>query len=194
MNEEILPGPPDDSLAVHTFRSCDERGCGTSTFAQPFGPRALFGQGSGGEYAEAVSSRYAVAWRRRDHTLRILITQRIAGPTLSAAERARSERTMRTVADRHGVRVGQLAFALPDRKAPLLALGFDLDGRLWVERAVEDGAPRRADIYGLDGSHLAMVQWPADVRLTSWAIRGRTGLGVRLTPSGEMSVVRLRFR
>ena len=83
---------------------------------------------------------------------------------------------------------------LPNRKMPLQALGFDLDGRLWVERSVVDGQPGEADVYDRNGQWSAIMQWPAGVTMRYWTVRGRTGLAVAEDEDGVQRVVRVQFR
>ena len=186
--------PPVDSLAIKTIERCTPQGCGSSTYVQPFGAIALRAFGPNGETALAVSSRYAVLWLDdRNHRI-ALLQQPDVEPALSDREKARAERTLDAIARNNGKSRASLPFGVPAHKAPLAALGFDLDGRLWVERSVPDGKPHEADVYDRRGRLAAIIQWPAELELDLWAIRGTTGIGVAVDSLGTNRVVRLRFR
>ena len=97
-----------------------------------------------------------------------------------------------------------LAFLRPDGVAarwdtvapppmPLNDLGFDLEGRLWVQRSVAPAAPCEADLYARDGKLIATVTWPANIRFFGWAVRGRTGIGLQVDEDGVQRVVRVQF-
>ena len=191
---DSLPGPPEDSLSIFDFEKCTSQGCGSSRFGQPYGAAALRAFGPNGEVAMAVSSRYAVLWLDAQGNRIALLQQPGDGPLLSDREQAIAERTMDAIAKNTGKSRASLPFTVPTHKTPLSAIGFDLDGRLWVERTVADGTAHRADVYDHRGQWVAIMEWPSDVRLTAWAVRGATGLGVGADSLGTTFVVRLRFR
>lgn len=60
---------------------------------------------------------------------------------------------------------------IPTRTQPLKALGFELDTRLWMERAVGEGQPGEADVYDRNGQWIAIMQWPAHVRISGASSR-----------------------
>ena len=53
---------------------------------------------------------------------------------------------------------------------------------------------QEADVYDRDGRWVATMVWPAGIRLVTWTVRGRTGLGVAIDSLGVQRVVRLQFR
>ena len=71
----------------------------------------------------------------------------VASVALSTNERQGADALLNTIARNIGVPRANLALEIPDRKMPLTLIVFDLDGRLWVERAVPDGQPGEADLY-----------------------------------------------
>ncbi len=70
---------------------------------------------------------------------------------------------------------------------------YDRDGRLWLERHLEDPTCQTADVYGMEGALLFEAEWPLGISLTLGAIRGSIGLGVQKDDLGVSRVVRLRF-
>lgn len=194
VGRDTLRDPPKDSLSNFVLEKCTSNGCGSSTFGQPYGATSLRAFGPNGETALAVSSRYAVLWQDAHGKRIALLQQPVAGPPLSSREKGIAGNTMDAIAKNIGKARSSLPFDVPARKAPVRAIGFDLDGRLWIERAVVDGTPRRADVYDRRGQWTAIMEWPRDVDLGLWAVRGTTGVGVGTDSLGTHSIVRLRFR
>ena len=86
---------------------------------------------------------------------------------------------MNTIAKNTGVPRANLKLTIPNQKAPLQALGFDVDGRLWVERSTVDGQPGEADVYDRSGKWMAIMQWPAGVSTRFWTVHARTSYAAR---------------
>jgi hypothetical protein len=188
---DTAPQPPADSLSDVSFPA----GGGIATYSQPFGARALHAFGAGGQSAHGVSSRYAIAWDDARGTRRILTRSELTdGPLLSAAERAATDSTLNAIAFGSGSRRSELPLVVPIRKAILESLGFDLDGRLWIERSVAEQQPREADVYDAEGRWTSTYRWPENVWMGFWAVRGPVGVGVEEGADGSQRVVRLRFR
>ena len=142
-----------------------------------------------------MSSNYAILWTDSEGRTRALAHRDIGdGPALSDAERVATDSMLNTIALNSGIPRSELPLKVPDRKSPLEAIGFDLDGRLWIERAVADQAPGEADLYARDGTWIATYQWPSNVTMRFWAVRGEVGLGVEEGVDGAQRVVRLRFK
>ena len=191
MDRDTVPQPPDDSLGSVTFPTRN----GVATYSQPYGASELHAYGANGDMAHAVSSHYAVAWVAADGRRRALVQRAaVPAPALSAKERTSTDELLNTIAKNTGVPRANLKLTIPNRKAPLHALGFDLDGRLWVERSVADGQPGEADVYERNGQWSAIMQWPVGVTMRFWAVRGRAGLGVAEDEDGVQRVVRVQFR
>ncbi|MEZ4413941.1 MAG: hypothetical protein R2910_13210 [Gemmatimonadales bacterium] len=190
---DTLPEPPMDSLRSATITTQRGGSSGLTEVAQPFGPRSLHAIGPDGSTASAVSSRYAVTIRNPNRGLSALVDQAMVGPDVSEPERRAASRMLAELTQRLGVPRSAVPFGVPDRKAPLQQLGFDLTGRLWVQRSVALHAPNIADIYTMGGESVGTAEWPASVRLVGWAIRGNTGLGVEADSLGRQQVVRLQF-
>ena len=191
---DTIPNPSPDSIPSWTHNRCTPQGCGTSLYVQPYGATALRAFGPNGETARAVSSRYAVLWADALGRRIALLQREVEGPPLSDRERGIAERTLDGIARNTGISRGSIPLTVPRRKAPLRAIGFDLDGRLWVERSVPDGAANEADVYDRRGGQVAIMQWPRDVRLSLWAVRGTTGVAVGVDSLGTNRIVRLQFR
>ena len=189
---DTFPEAPRDSTksAVH-FQNFPGGGRGSTWVNQPFGPDRLRAFGPAGVSAQAMSSRYVVEVKDATGKRVALLRRDVTGPMLSAAERASAAKTIRAIESRWNE---SMPFGVPERKPPLAALGFDLDGRLWVELSVPDGEVHVADLYDRDFRRIATMEWPGNVRLTSSAVRGMTGLGVARDSMGTLSVVRLQFR
>jgi hypothetical protein len=119
--------------------------------------------------------------------------QSLEGPALTEKERAGAQKTIDQIAARIGAKV---PWSVPARKTPLEALGFDLDGRLWIEHSVTAGTSHVADVYDRTGRWLSTMEWPTNVSLRSgvWAVKGRTGLGVVRDSLGVTRPVRLQFK
>ena len=159
---------------------------------QPFGPHELTAHSPNGEFAHALSSRYTIEWRAADGTVIRTLTRAIAeGPELSATVRATGEERMEQLATRLGVGRMQLGFDVPARKPVLRDLFFDRQGRLWVERQVPNCGDRSADIYGVDGTLVRTVSWPAHVSLADGAIRDDVVWGVGRDSLDVPALVRL---
>ena len=123
-----------------------------------------------------------------------LLQREVTGPPLSDRERAVAERTLDNISKNTGVGRAGIPLTIPRIKTPLRQLGFDLDGRLWVERTVADGEPSEADVYDHQGRQVAIMVWPRDVRLGMWTVRATTGIGISIDSLGTNRVVRLQFR
>ena len=192
IRETALHSVPPDSSAMKTVTREIENGSMTLYAHQPYGPQALYAHSPNGEYAHALSSRYAIDWRSADGSLLRHIVHEVAnGPALSSTERTNADSSMSQQARRLGVTVAQLGFDVPANKPPLRALFFDLDGKLWVELSVADGAPRTAHIYDRNGTLARTVSWPRDVTLASGSIRGDAAWGIRTDSLDVVTLVRL---
>jgi hypothetical protein len=186
---DTLPEPSPDQLASFVVGS----GQGSAAYAQPFGSKALHALGPNGEHAFAASGTYSVRWDDSlGRSLRV-VKRMMVGPKLSAAERGRATRTLEGIARQTGVAVGRLPFGVPSNKPSLDRLGFDSDGRLWVQRTSLDGQPREADVYARDGEWIAQMRWPANVRLDFSSATLNRAAGVEFDGDGQQRVVRLRF-
>ena len=191
---DTLRDPPSERLSVMRVQRRDQGTVATSWYYQPHGAFALRAYGPRGESAEAVSSSYSISWFDAERNRIVLIRRPVVGPELSNRERRAATAELDEIAKGARVTRASLAFGVPRRKAPLRDLGFDLDGRLWVERTVPDGQPREADIYDRRGTLLAVMTWPAHIRLNNRMVRGQTAIGVAVDSLGTNTVVRLRFR
>jgi sugar lactone lactonase YvrE len=184
--------PPDDSLAIKLIALKQGNSEVLRYFYPPHPPYALFALARDGEFAMAISSRYAVSLHSPDGAIRHVIRRDgTARPTLSAAERERAQRDVSRMREVSG---GKAAFDVPARKQPLRGIQFDAAGRLWVERAVPDGAEREADVYEQSGRLVELRRWPANVSFANAYLGSDVAVGVQIDSLGVPKVVRVRFR
>lgn len=183
-----LDDPSPDQVGMHTIR-----GPGFERhFHQPFGPSRLLAFGPGGERASGIGSSYAIEWVRGADTIRIESTAE--SPTLTPDEKASGQAQMQRDAELAGISVGAFPYGVPDRKPPLQAINFDETGRLWVLLSRSEGAPQKAEVWGRDGTMVARIEVPGDVRLTQpTALGERGGVAIRRDSLGVESVVRLGY-
>lgn len=165
--------------------------------APPVGPRDLLRRARDGRFARIVTTEYRVQLYDADG-LRSYEIHRVArGPELSDAEH-RSIRRGQDSLERatRPYRVGAYPdFAIPDRHPPVRDLGFDLDGRLWVELAQPaEAAEAHAEVFDATGGLIFTASWPQSVRLWYGSIRDSTALGISVDGLGTQRVARLRFR
>ncbi|HSK21518.1 MAG TPA: hypothetical protein VK912_20360 [Longimicrobiales bacterium] len=192
VSETAVHKVPDDSTSVRKVEREIPGGVATMFAYQPYGPSELAAHSPTGDYAHALSTRYAIEWRAADGSLiRTIMRDVPQGPALSTREDSAGEERRIQLAERLGVRPGQLGFDVPSHKAPLRALFFDQDGRLWVELEVADGSDRRADVYDTSGNLQRTVQWPSHVSLTDGASAGNVIWGVGRDSLDVATVVRL---
>ena len=170
-----------------------QTGFGTTVITQPYGPRALRAFGPGGDMALAVSSNYAVEWVDAKRKRIALLHRQVLAPVLSPAERLNAEQTLEAAAKHNGVPRSAMKLNIAVNKTPIKAIGFDLDGHLWVQRNVAEGHPNQADVYDRRGQWIQVMEWPGSVDLSLWAVRGRTALGMRRDEDGVEQPVRMLF-
>lgn len=192
---DTLAEPPSDSLAQKSVTKLgpDGTSIGTSTFNQPFGPMSLRAISPRGDLARGISSRYAISWEDI-HGRRIALVARDGeGPPLSAKEKASADGILESISKNTRISRSALPFRIPERKPPVAAIGFDLDGRLWVRRSVVQGQPNVADVYDRTGKCVAIMEWPANVSLGMWTVAGTTGVAIARDSLDTPTIVRLRF-
>jgi hypothetical protein len=198
LGRDTVPDPPAESLAVAQVTRVSGGGrmrtVGATSVAQPFGPSSLRAFGPGGERALAVSSRYAILWLDISNRPITIVQREVKAPQVSHRERSDAETMLEQLARNLGVARSAIPFAIPRRKTPITDLGFDLDGRLWVERSVAEGEPREADVFDRSGRWVSTMVWPADVRLNLWTVQGHSALGVAVDGFGAQRIVRLHFQ
>lgn len=167
-------------------------GRGETYFWSPYAAQSLFALAPNGDFALAMSSRYAVSWHAVDGAKKRVIARANAErPPLSAAERTRAAEAVERDTKRSG---GKAHLNVPERKQPLRALHFDLSGRLWVERSVADGADREADVYDAKGVFVQTRRWPSSVDFTFGHLADAFAVGIRTDSLGVQQVVRVQFR
>jgi hypothetical protein len=161
-------------------------------FSQPYGPTQLFAHAEGGEYAEALSSEYAIRWFSSDgKLLRTIRSPGAQGPELTREQRQRSDSSLKASVVRAG---RELPYKTPTRHPPISSVSFDQLGQLWVQRTVASGERRTADVYGRSGTLLKTVSWPASIPIGQAVITQDEIITTGLDADDVPIVVRLRMR
>ena len=176
---ELVPEHANDSIGMRIVERRTARGFARIYLYQPFGSVPLVAHGPRGAWATAASGWYGIRWVLPDGSVR-LISRDLTGPPLSDNDVRRAERDLAADAERAGVPEGRLPFGIPERKAPLQALWFDLSGRLWVQltpAAGEDASV--AHVYQPSGRLGAVARWPRGVDLSYGHLDERVAMGVR---------------
>lgn len=167
---------------------------GVAQYSKPGAMSRLTAFGDAGMAAYATKTVYAVSLVD-SHGKRIaLIKRSVPAVRYSSRETKTLEDARDGIAARTRVPASTLPLDIPRGKPVIATLGFDIDGRLWITRAVPEGAPNEADIYAPDGRWIAVMQWPANVQLSYQAVNGNTGLGVTQDADGGQHVVRLSWK
>jgi hypothetical protein len=197
--DTIRPAPA-DSLGDLQITSQHSEGGKTSTtthyYFPVFGPEFVFTQSSTGATARAITSRYDIALSDSRGKLLRTIRRDVVGPPLSAREKKVAQDRIDSFVSMTKSSPSQLP-GVPQRKVPIQGMAFDQMNRLWVERSVPDGAPREADLYDATGNQIAVMRWPANVRLLgvpTVAVHASHALGVGTDSLGTQRVVRLQFK
>jgi hypothetical protein len=182
--QEIRP-PPD--RVPSTSVSSGTRNQTGGVFFPLFGPRHLVALADRGDFAEAISSTYAVRWYDPDGRLKLTVVRDAGpGPLLTDAERDAALANARLITERTGR--AQPADP-PERKPVLSELLFDREGHLWVVRSGTRGEPTRADVYDSAGARIAAVEWPASVVVTLGEVGLDQLVGVTTMVSGGDRIV-----
>jgi hypothetical protein len=188
---DTLLHSPGQGLNSVTALTADGRG--STVVTQPFGPTSLLALGPGGVSVKANSSSYDIVWSDSGGHVVRRIRRNIDSPIVSARERRSASRDLAQIRDRLRLPDTALAFRIPDAKPPLLGLGFDRDGRLWVERSVAEHGAHLADVYDSAGRFVGTFEWPAGVRIDISTATGNTALGVTSKVLGFERIVWLAF-
>ncbi len=159
----------------------------------PYGNDYLEAWAPDGRFATGVTARYRINIYDVAARLQRVIERDVSGPPLTAEERRRTSELMDRRRREAHPDLPYPYSEVPRHKTPLRKMWFDRDGRLWLERYLEDPTNQAADVYGKDGELLFEAEWPVGISLELGAIRRSTGLGVRKDDLGVSRVVRLRF-
>ena len=191
--DTVAMADPDRQATGSTAVSRTFRDMQMSFFVrQPFGPRWMHGHGSGGAWAEAITSEYSVDVHRPDGTMLRIERSQLRGPPLSRDERERAAALVDR--DLRRLDLSNHPFGIPERKPALADLFFDRSDRLWVEKTPADGDElREADVY--EGAELvARYRWPAGVRVggVPWVTESLL-YGTTRDSLDVQRVVRVRF-
>ena len=194
VNREIVPTPPEDSLAQHTVTRRSATGTVAQLyFYQPYGPMHLVAHSPLGGLASGVSSRYAVRWIGPDSAFDRVLALPIVGPDVSPIQRDSALERLGERVRFAGLTVNDLPFGIPDRKPPIRHLQFDAAGRLWIHLTPQRTEPQRAHVYNRRGDIVQTVEWPADVNIRYGYIGDGFLLGVRTDSLGVPQVIRLGY-
>ena len=187
-----------ESLGWKTLRVRQGRGViQDNELTPPIGPQDLLRRSRDGRFARIVTTDYRVQLFDSEGVPRHQIRRDVRGPRVGEADRRsinRQQDSLERVTRRY--RIGAYpAFPVPDRYPPISDLGFDLNGRLWVELSrPEDATVARAEVFGLEGELLFTATWPAFLDLRYAAIRDSIALGIAVDEFGIQRVARLGFR
>jgi hypothetical protein len=191
-DRELVEEPSPETLGTVVKEQAVTGGMARDYYPQPYGPAFLVAHGPAGAWATAVSSQYAVVLHTGAETVEMR-SSLDEGPALSAGEQERARERLRGYMERGGGKLSDYP-EVPDRKAPLTGLSFDVTGRLWVELSVGEGEDRRADIYDGKGQLVGRRVWPARVSLRFPAWLGEdSALGITTDSLGVQRVARVRF-
>lgn len=160
---------------------------------QPFGGTLLYAVSRNGAFAAANSSTYLIFLRKADGSITELRGPAMEGATVTPDERRRMHDRLEKSLKQFGKGVSDLPFPIPEHHAPLKALFFDADARLWVRYRRNSDSEDIGDIYAPTGEKLWSVTVPSSLVLAPMSIRGFGGLGVATDESGFVAVIRLRF-
>jgi len=189
VREVALPQAPMERLGMIQI---DQNG-GTARYSVPYGTQEQDAHARNGDFAYAVDDQYAVV-RFDAHGDTLHVLSRTPPPVpFSDEERASIDETLQRMASFMDVPVRELERNVPDVKNPLRGLFFDQTDRLWVQRAVPEGAPNEADVYAPDGTLVQVVQWPADISLAQGHLTEDTLYGIRSGADAFPQVVRLQY-
>src|ERR1043166_4483647 len=192
---DTFPPPPSDSIDQYKAMQSNTKGViGFATFMPLYGASEIRTFGPNGDQARAISSRYSVSWEDVTGHRVALIQRDLQGPSLTSKEIEKANKHLDGIAQGAHVSRSSLPLKVPERKPPIAWMGFDADGRLWIQRSVAAGQPRVADVYDRSGKWVSTMEWPNGVDLTLWAISGTTAIGIATDSNDVPTVVRLRFR
>jgi hypothetical protein len=160
---------------------------------QPFGGTLRYAVSRNGDFAVANSATYLILLRKPDGSIAELRGPAMEGAAVTSDERQKMHDRLEKGLKQFGKRVSDLPFPIPEHHAPLKAVFFDADARLWVRYRRSSDAEDMSDIYAPTGEKLWSVRVPTSLVLAPMSIRGFDGLGVATDESGFASVIRLRF-
>src|SRR5690606_17820892 len=119
-------------------------GVSSNRIAVPFGAVPLFAFG-GDFQVRATSSQYRVEIVPGDGGTATIIERQVEGVPVSPREADSAATFVAEWATSVGGNQDDITVPAVTVKAPLQSLGIDQDGRIWLQRAVPDGANSVAD-------------------------------------------------
>jgi hypothetical protein len=171
-----------------------ENGNGTGIMLeQPFGGTVLYALGRGGDFALANSATYRIHLRRGDGKIRELTGPDLVGAVVTASERRQMQDRLTRSLAQFGKTAEDLPFTMPEHHAPLRAIFFDAEARLWVRYRRLGDPWDVGDVYSPAGEKLMILAIPTGIELAPLSIQGSTGLGVITDADGIPAILRLRF-
>jgi hypothetical protein len=192
VKEREIDTPSPDELGAHTVEGISGNTRSTFFFFAPFAPGHFVAHSPDGDWAEASGSRYQARWYAPDGRLkRTVEVPGAVGATINPSERRAAEARIAEVLSGVGASPADARFRVPSHKPPLVNLFFDQSGRLWIQRSVPEGEANQADVYAVDGTMVAFVEWPAGIQLARGFVRDDLALGLTTGEFGEPRVVQL---
>jgi hypothetical protein len=174
----------------------DQRGGGriaSGVYFPLFGPRHVVAHSPAGEWAEVITSRYAILWYSASDRLLRVIRRDVASRELTADERTRESESWQRLRqlDPGAVRRG----SLPQTrwKPPIRTIAFDQQGRLWVHLSDPTNDMCSADVIGRGGSYDASVSWPCRADIAEGVMTGDLAIGVSRGRLDQELVTVIRF-
>jgi hypothetical protein len=160
---------------------------------EPFSGYGLNAFSRNGDFLVGHTDAYDVTWYSSAGTKVRTLRRNVTGVPASEEERKEAENKLASRAIELRVSRSALRMKVPRYKPPVGLLGFDLEGRAWVQLAVPQGQPNMADVYASGGRLLGTYTWPANVTLYQFAVRGAVGIGVARDEYDTQTVVRVKF-
>jgi hypothetical protein len=189
--------PPAKAGAKRNFvvtRKLPNGGIARNEIARPFSGLELNAFSRAGDRVAGHMDLYDIDWFAADGRLLRTLRHDVRGPKVSPGERVTEEERLVSSANRLGIPRSAIRVAVPSFKPPIASMGFDLEGRLWVQLAVADGEPHRAHLYSPVGQLLGTMEWPPNVTLYQYAARDSVAIGVAKDADDVLTIVRLKFR
>ncbi|MEP6835048.1 MAG: 6-bladed beta-propeller [Gemmatimonas sp.] len=189
----VPPGANDNVKKVVTVQkdaNGKEIGVSERYFSQPYGPEWHRAYGPSGVRAEVVTSRYEVKVFDDNGKFIRTLTRNVPPVALSTRERHVADSLISAIKQ-------SLPFGVPANKPPIVNIKFSSDGGLWVERTVEDGHAREADVFDRNGRLIAIATWPREIEITRdyrSVVAGTSVVALSTDASEIERIVRLRFR
>jgi hypothetical protein len=161
-------------------------GGGLASFPVPFDPRVVIRLDPEGGFWRSSGHEYRVARLDARGDTVLVIEAAVPRLPVTAADRARVVEAMTEQSPDLDGAARELVALAPDRQPALDRLLVDEEGRLWVRRVREEGAPPLYDLFDGEGGYLGSLE-PAFQPHSFWVPTIRGGHAYFLVP-GELEV------